>query len=246
MFALIIGINKYKNSPHIPNLDGAVPDADDVLDYLQNHLGVPSSQITILLDSKATRAAIIDEIKAFSLDDRIKEGDPILIYYAGHGHSAVTPKTKDWESWSTDKIELLVPYDYSSVKDDIKHGILDRTLEALLSDLAKLKGNNIVRQTFILRGLIYQLTTRQTVILDCLHSGSGTQNLLDPTLQTRYESLTFADEYILCHIVSYLPAETLKNLNTVHRVFFDAWMKSRYESLTFAKNDKQLLDRLKR
>ena len=53
------------------------------------------------------------------------------------------------------------------------------------------------------------------------------------------------NEDILCYIVSYLPPETLRSVNAAHRVFFDAWMKIRYESLTFAKNDKQLLDRVR-
>ena len=137
---------------------GAVPDADAMQDYLQKHLGVPSSQIRNLRNSKATRAAIIDGIKAFSLNDEIEEGDPILIYFAGHGGSADTPK--DWEVGSTGKIELLIPYDDSSLEGgNPKHGIPDRTLGALLSQLAIEKGNNIVRQTFILHGFIYQLTT---------------------------------------------------------------------------------------
>jgi hypothetical protein len=157
---LIIGINKYKSS-RIPNLVGAVPDADAMQDYLQKHLRVPSSQIKNLRNSEATRAAIIDGITAFSLNDEIEEGDAILIYFAGHGGSADTPK--DWEVGSTGKIELLVPYDHSSesslVGGNPKHGIPDRTLGALLSHLAIKKGDNIVRQTFILRGFIYQLTT---------------------------------------------------------------------------------------
>ena len=138
---------------------GAVPDADAMRDYLQEHLGVRSTRIRNLRDSEATRAAIIDGIKAFSLNDEIKKGDPILIYYAGHGGSADTPK--GWEIGGTGKIELLVPYDHSSpLEDDSpKHGIRDRSLEAPLSQLAIEKGNNIVRQTFIVRGFIYQLTT---------------------------------------------------------------------------------------
>jgi hypothetical protein len=158
LFALIIGINNYE-SHKIPNLEGAVPDADAVRDYLQKQLGVPSNQIRNLRDSGATRAAIIDGIKAFSFNNKIKEGDPILIYYAGHGGSAGTPK--GWEVGSTNKIELLIPYDYSSSLEDgdPKHGIPDRTLGALLSQLADKKGDNIVCQTFILRGLIYQLIT---------------------------------------------------------------------------------------
>ena len=151
LFALIIGINIYESS-QIPNLEGAVPDADAVRDYLQKHLGVPSSQIRDLRDSGATRAAIMEEIKAFAFNKKIKEGDPILIYYAGHGGSADTPK--GWEVESTGKTEFLIPYDHSSPLDDSspKHGIPDRTIGALLSHLASKKGDNIVRQTFIFRG----------------------------------------------------------------------------------------------
>ena len=127
-------------------------------DYLHKDLGVPRSQIKNLRNSEATRSAIIEGIKAFSLNDEIKEGDPILIYFAGHGGSADTPK--GWEIGSTGKIELLIPYDHSSPLEDgnPKHGIPDRTLGALLSQLAIEKGDNIVRQTFIFREYIYQLT----------------------------------------------------------------------------------------
>ena len=156
LFALIIGINNYK-SPSIQNLEGAVPDADAMQDYLQNYLGVPSSQIRNLRNSEATRAAIIDGIQAFSVNNEIKKGDPILIYYAGYGASAKTPE--DWLDWNARKVELLVPYDHSSLDSNPIHGIPDRTLGVLLSKLAIEKGDNIVRQTFILPEFIYQLTT---------------------------------------------------------------------------------------
>ena len=127
-------------------------------DYLHKDLGVPRSQIKNLRNSEATRSAIIEGIKAFSLNDEIKEGDPILIYYAGYGGLADTPK--GWEVGSANKIKLLVPYDHSSPLEDgnPKHGIPDRTIGALLSQLAIEKGDNIVRQTFIFREYIYQLT----------------------------------------------------------------------------------------
>ena len=137
---------------------GAVADADAMENYLRKYLGVPRSQIRNLRDGEATRDAIIKEIEAFSKDEGINEGDPILIYYAGHGSSAKTPN--GWVG-STGKIELLIPHDHSPPLDDSNptHGIPDRTLEALLSDLARKKGDNIVRQTFILREFIYQLIT---------------------------------------------------------------------------------------
>ena len=148
-------------------------------DYLQKHLRIPSSQIRNLRDSEATRTAIIEGIEGLLCDDEIKEGDPIVIYYAGHGGWADAPA--GWEAGGT-KIQLLVPCDYSSELEagEQKHAVPDRTLAALLSRLAIKKGDNIVRQS-LFSAVIYRLTTWQTVILDCCHSGSGTRNDSDPT-----------------------------------------------------------------
>lgn len=144
LFALIIGINKYKavNRPFL-NLRGAVPDADRVQSYLQKQLGIPDSQICNLRDSEATRAAVLREINALTTDDRIQRGDPILIFYAGHGSTAPTPK--GWESGGR-AIQLILPHDYLCVNEKGQkiHGIPDRTLGVLLGRLASAKGDNIV------------------------------------------------------------------------------------------------------
>ena len=109
---------------------GAVPHANPMRYYLHEHLGVPSSQISdpSLRNSEVIWDAIIDGIEALSLNDEIEEGNPILIYYAGHGGSADTPK--GWEIGGSGKIELLIPYDHSSSlgDDNPKHGIPYRTL----------------------------------------------------------------------------------------------------------------------
>lgn len=144
LFALIIGINKYKTvkRPFL-NLRGAVPDADLVQSYLQKYLSIPDSQIRNLRDSEATRAAILHEINALTTDDRIQRGDPILIFYAGHGSTAPTPK--GWESGGP-VIQLLLPHDYlcENEKGQMIYGIPDRTLGVLLGRLASAKGDNIV------------------------------------------------------------------------------------------------------
>ena len=144
LFALIIGINKYKavKRPFV-NLKGAVPDADLVQSYLQKHLSVPNSQIRNLRDSEATRAAVLHEINALTTDDRIQRGDPILIFYAGHGSTAPTPN--GWEGGGP-TIQLLLPHDYlcENEKGQKIHGIPDRTLGVLLRRLASAKGDNIV------------------------------------------------------------------------------------------------------
>ncbi|KAH7923100.1 hypothetical protein BV22DRAFT_1130887 [Leucogyrophana mollusca] len=155
LFALIIGINKYK-SDGVPDLRGAIADADMVKDYLEKELCVPSTQIRNLRNSEGTRARILDEINAFVNDKRIQKGDPILIFYAGHG--AESPSPPRWLT-SSSKTHHLVPYDYAceDEKGGTVPGIPDRTLGALLTCLAAETGDNI------------------TVILDCCHSGSGTR-----------------------------------------------------------------------
>jgi hypothetical protein len=144
LFALIIGINKYKTvkRPFL-NLKGAVPDADLVQSYLQKHLGVPNSQIRNLRDSEATRAAILHEINALTTDDRIQHGDPILLFFAGHGSTAPTPK--GWESGGP-TIQLILPHDYLCENENGQKvlGIPDRTLCVLLERLASAKGDNLV------------------------------------------------------------------------------------------------------
>ena len=70
----------------------------------------------------------------------------------------------------------------------------------------------------------------------------------EPTSQPPLSSqlaMNRLDEDILPIIVSYLPSETLRNVNATNRFFFEAWMKARYKSLTFAKNDKRLLNHVR-
>jgi Caspase domain len=140
-FALIIGINEYGSSM-IPNLKGAVPDALAVKTYLEEHLGVPVSQIHLLCNAEATRSAIIQALNNFVSDQRIHHGDPILIFYAGHGGEVGAPK--GWEAGEA-KIQMLIPHDFGPNADGlVTHGIPARTIGTLLSYAAEKCGDNIV------------------------------------------------------------------------------------------------------
>ena len=98
---------------------------------------------TSTIATRARRAAILHEINALTTDDRIQRGDPILIFYAGQGSTAPTPK--GWES-AGPKIQLLLPPRFSlrERKGQKVYGIPDRTLDVLLGRLASAKGDNIV------------------------------------------------------------------------------------------------------
>ncbi|KAF8601276.1 hypothetical protein BDV93DRAFT_608208 [Ceratobasidium sp. AG-I] len=155
LFALVIGINKYQRSD-IGDLRGAIADAHEVDRYLRERLRVPKDQITTLYDLAATRSEIIQALKNLAADPRIKQKDPIIIYYAGHGSEQAPPA-----GLSTDqKIQSLVPSDEGSSdpSGNLVECIPDYTLATLLNNLAQAKGDNV------------------TVIFDSCHSSSGTRD----------------------------------------------------------------------
>ena len=137
MFALIIGINLYDS---VRSLRGAAGDALSVKKYLEESLKVPSGQIHTLLNKEASRTAIIDAFSSLRDDGRIVEGDAIFIYFAGHG--------SEIEGDVGNKQQVLVPQDYCVTDEKYVPAIPDRTIGALISQIAEKKGDNIVRLIF--------------------------------------------------------------------------------------------------
>jgi hypothetical protein len=165
LFALLIGINLYD---HVRPLHGAVPDIISVKNYLEGYLNVPRDQIQILLDKSASRRAIINAFKRLEEDERIKAGDPILVYFAGHGCEIPTS-----ESGLGERMQAIVPQDYCGSPGKEVPAIPDRTIGALIAKIADKKGDNIVRFLPSLISLVDVLY--QTLVFDCCHSGSGTR-----------------------------------------------------------------------
>ncbi|PSS37925.1 hypothetical protein PHLCEN_2v240 [Hermanssonia centrifuga] len=123
-FALIIGIDNYQD-PGINNLSGAVADADEFEKYLTD---VCQFDICSLRDQDATLERIIEGIKEMTYDNRIQIGDPILIFFAGHGSSS----------------QSLLPYDCVQLEGETTvRGISRPLLHASLVELEEAKGNNI-------------------------------------------------------------------------------------------------------
>jgi hypothetical protein len=118
-------------------LKGAVPDANAMEQYLRTNLNVPSDQIVNLRDKEATRKKIIDAFLSLRDNPRIKRSDPILIYYAGHGSEV--------ESKDGNIVQTLVPADYLAGETP---PIPDRTVAALINQISKERGNNIVSSIF--------------------------------------------------------------------------------------------------
>ncbi|KAF9476892.1 hypothetical protein BDN70DRAFT_922963 [Pholiota conissans] len=177
LFGLVIGINTYnrrqspqnapisrgpqvssKKKPYIPifsNLGGAVGDAKRFHKYLTSpEVGIPQDQITLLCEQQATRTNIIKAFQGLADEARIRKGDSIVIYYAGHGAQALPPKRLLNVPGCPEYNELLIPYDFNDGEQE-EMGIPDYTLAALLDSIAKKKGDNI------------------TIIFDCCHSASA-------------------------------------------------------------------------
>ncbi|KAF8970186.1 caspase domain-containing protein [Flammula alnicola] len=152
LFALVIGINEYKELQ--PKLSGAVPDANAMIEYLSSKTS--TSRILSLQNAKATRSAIIEAFKTLERCEEIEKNDPIVIYFAGHGGEAQIQGHEELT-------QMLLPYDASPRTKNWEElpavpGIPDYAIRKLLNDIAVEKGNNI------------------TVIFDCCHSGHGTRH----------------------------------------------------------------------
>ena len=143
---MLVGIDKYKHSgSSLRELSGCQSDVADMKDFLMTTLGVSQDRITVLLNEEATRSNIKREIRALAKNSRIQKGDPILIYFAGHGTQ--TPPPKSWGAGGNiDKIQMVVPHNFDpqGSRNEETQGIPDIVLGALLAEVARVKGDNIV------------------------------------------------------------------------------------------------------
>lgn len=82
---LLIGVGDYA-APQIERLIGPPNDVTALKQRLEQKLGFASPDITVLVNSAATKANILAELER--LYQRSEPGDNVLIYYSGHGTSA--------------------------------------------------------------------------------------------------------------------------------------------------------------
>jgi hypothetical protein len=114
--------------------------------FLTTDLEVPSDHIINLRDSDASRERIVKAFEALRDDPRIESGDPILIYYAGHG--GLRRAEEEWRlKYGLDDVQVIFPFDYGvQAPGSAKpvNCIPDKTIFGLLNKLAAAKGDNIV------------------------------------------------------------------------------------------------------
>src|SRR6202163_2382536 len=83
--ALVIGINRYK---HASPLIHAVNDARAVADLLVGRFAFRRQNVELLLDESATRTAILHTFLSYADKSSTGPDDRILVFFAGHGHTA--------------------------------------------------------------------------------------------------------------------------------------------------------------
>ncbi|TWE08741.1 putative caspase-like protein [Neobacillus bataviensis] len=99
-WALVIGINEYKN---VNNLSYACNDAVAIAKILKETYQFPEENVTLLLDEDASKANIMSMFLKFA-NDKVQVDDRIIIFYAGHGHTMMGRRGD---------IGYLVPHDGS-------------------------------------------------------------------------------------------------------------------------------------
>jgi len=88
-WAVVIGIEQYRRAPRVAF---ATRDAYAMREYAIRLLGVPSEQVLLLVDDQATKAemqVLLEE----RLQQLIRAGDTVYVYFAGHGAPEVKTRT---------------------------------------------------------------------------------------------------------------------------------------------------------
>ncbi len=145
--ALLVGVNDYPGTQN--DLYGCVNDITNVYDVLVKYFGFTSTDITLLSDKRATKAAILDGLRG--LVSGSAAGDTLVFHYSGHG-SQVRDTEGDELADNLDEIICPVDFDWNGgfIKDD--------DFDALFKELKK--------------GVMLE------VLLDSCHSGTGTREII--------------------------------------------------------------------
>src|SRR4051794_25186164 len=116
-YGVFVGINDYPGTDS--DLNGAVNDAQNMRKLLTTKFGYPLANTSILLDSQATRANILNTVRAYVA--KVGLGDILVFDYSGHGtlfpdiYSDVVDETQETEVdiLIQDGSRYQLPSDYS-------------------------------------------------------------------------------------------------------------------------------------
>ena len=127
VWAVVIGISKYKT---VHPLRYADLDALAFNEYLSRNVGIPTEQITLLLNEQATLTNLKRTLGT-ELKRKAAEKDTVIIYYAGHGAPEADASASDDDGLE----KYIVPYD-ADPKDLYTTGLPMREVETIFNRLA--------------------------------------------------------------------------------------------------------------
>jgi hypothetical protein len=150
-WAVLVGVDQYPafGDDAGANLFGAENDARAMRDVLVQRYGFPESNVLLLLNEAATKAAIRSALTEW-LPPRIGAGDLVVFYFAGHGSLAMDEDGDEEDGLD----ETLCPSD--ALPDSADNDILDDELGIWLGAL---QAGQVV------------------AILDSCHSGTATRQI---------------------------------------------------------------------
>lgn len=131
--ALLVGINNYQS---ISDLRGCLNDVTNMRDVLKSLLGFTNADISVLTESRATKANIISRLNW--LVTNAHSGDYLVFQFSGHG-SQIRDRDGD-ERLSDGLDELICPYDMdwnrgTYITDDELNGIFRRLPAGVLLEV---------------------------------------------------------------------------------------------------------------
>ncbi|KAJ7464441.1 caspase domain-containing protein [Mycena latifolia] len=174
IFALIIGIDKYKAQDQFVPLKGAVNDATLFRRFLLDDLHVPRSHIKFLQNRDATRHTILSKFASHFLynpDIPANGKSAMIFFFAGHGSRVELP---GYRLTSDSHVEAICPFDERTwIGGNYVQTIPDYVLAQLVHQLSQRKGNNI------------------TVILDSCHSGGMARDAVNATVRSPAKASAF-------------------------------------------------------
>ncbi len=152
LFALLVGIDEYAPTSHVPTLQGCVNDANAAREFLEERFAPLPANLLCLLNEQATWTNVINAFRDHL--GKAAAGDLAFFFYAGHGSEQAAAGI-DLENEPDGMDQTVVLYDSRAVGG---RDLVDKELGVLIEEITG-------------RGV------HMTVMLDCCHSGAGTRDL---------------------------------------------------------------------
>lgn len=147
-FALVIGINEYRN---VSPLSIAVNDAEALAEVLVTKLGFPQDKVAVLLDEQATKTRVLETFLAY---EALGRDDRLLVFFAGHGlsvegHRGPVGYLIPVDGKPEDKSSLIRWDDLTRNAELIPAKHILFIMDACYSGLAILRGIGLGEQRFV-------------------------------------------------------------------------------------------------